>query len=180
MQLWPVATSRWLCTLQVTVVLYYRKLLITLTGTNLSSPGEDRVHFIVTSDTRLPAIPAILTQTWQTMVGRDPQLLPIFPKPPQACYKWGQNLANHIIWSTITLPTRWSCQRSIPLLCNCTFCCSSCFMESTFSMKKTQQWKGKLRLHKVGSWSLKLQYQALELPAWMVEALVWIPELQDL
>lgn len=39
------------------------------------------------------------------MVRRDPRLLPVFPKPPQACYKQGSNLANHLIRSKLTQPT---------------------------------------------------------------------------
>ena len=59
--------------------------------------GEDRVRFIVTYDPRLPAIPGILSQNLKTMVERDPRLLPVFLKPPQACYRRGPNLASHLI-----------------------------------------------------------------------------------
>ena len=68
-------------------------------------PGEDRVRYIVTYDPRLPAIPAILSQSWHTMVRRDPRLLRIFQKPPQACYRRGPNLASHLLRAKLPVLT---------------------------------------------------------------------------
>ena len=66
--------------------------------------GEDRVRYITTYDPRLPSIPALLAQPWETMVQRDPRLRPAFLKPPQACYRRGQNLSDHLIRARLPQP----------------------------------------------------------------------------
>ena len=58
---------------------------------------EDRVHYVVTYDPRLPPIPQILGRNWRTMCERDRRLPAVFTHPPRCSMKKGRNVANHLI-----------------------------------------------------------------------------------
>ena len=90
--------------------------------------NTDRVCFVLTYDSRLPAVPALVTKHWYSMI-QDPYLKAVFPKPPLVSFRRQKNIRQKVIRATVPpAPSRPT--RILPGMKPCGHCAQCPFIMS--------------------------------------------------